>query len=209
MAATLTINEAQTLLREKGGHLRCIYEGRNRTIFYNPQIDAFGVLKPRGHRYGYRINWDSVQKIYAPREPLSPEEHNARLVNKYKAKAAKATFTNPWIRRIAEADPGKSLYDNNITTGNGRFDGQVISLSSVAKAYPTAVHFFREALAERRTYRTGRFDFRGYEATLELWHPGDNPDDISGSLSLEYKNCGNGYYYLLINDEEFIAYEID
>ena len=30
-----------------------------------------------------------------------------------------------------------------------------------------------------------------------------------GYLSLEYKGCGNGYYYLLINDDNFIGYDVD
>lgn len=25
----------------------------------------------------------------------------------------------------------------------------------------------------------------------------------------EYRNCGNGYYYLLINDNSMIGYDID
>ena len=33
--------------------------------------------------------------------------------------------------------------------------------------------------------------------------------DMMAGFSKEYRNCGNGYYYLLINDEWMIGYDID
>ena len=33
--------------------------------------------------------------------------------------------------------------------------------------------------------------------------------DMAAGFSKEYRNCGNGYYYLLINDEFMIGYDID
>ena len=47
----------------------------------------------------------------------------------------------------------------------------------------------------------------GYDGTL--WcEPRDNGDMLAG-FSKEYRNCGNGYYYLLINDDYVIGYDID
>ena len=33
--------------------------------------------------------------------------------------------------------------------------------------------------------------------------------DICAGLNMEYLNCGNGYYYMLINREKFIGIDID
>lgn len=33
--------------------------------------------------------------------------------------------------------------------------------------------------------------------------------DIHGGFSKERRNCLNGFYYLLINDSNFIGYDID
>ena len=32
---------------------------------------------------------------------------------------------------------------------------------------------------------------------------------MAAGFSKEFRNCGNGYYYLLINDEYMIGYDID
>ena len=79
---------------------------------------------------------------------------------------------------------------------------------------PWEVEEFRKSLAERRSYRSGRFDFRGYDGTLWI-EIADKDDgyyrrgDIKAGLSKEYRGCGNGYYYLLIDDEHFIGVDID
>lgn len=66
---------------------------------------------------------------------------------------------------------------------------------------------FRKALEQGESFSTARFDFGGYDGTL--WcKPRDNGDMAAG-FSKEYRNCGNGYYYLLINDEYMIGYDID
>ena len=66
---------------------------------------------------------------------------------------------------------------------------------------------FREAFKKKEKYSSYRFDFCGYDGTL--WcEPKENGDMIAG-FSKEYRNCGNGYYYLLINDDCVIGYDID
>ena len=60
---------------------------------------------------------------------------------------------------------------------------------------------------KKEKYSSYRFDFCGYDGTL--WcEPKENGDMIAG-FSKEYRNCGNGYYYLLINDDCVIGYDID
>jgi hypothetical protein len=66
----------------------------------------------------------------------------------------------------------------------------------------------REAIADKKDAKTicSRYNFAGYEMSIEIHN--DN-GVFRGFLSLEYKNCGNGYYYLLINDDNFIGYDVD
>lgn len=205
MKAELTLQQAREyLLEHPYGKLRALYEDpyygtRNATICNGKS--ATMVLSPRSRTRGYNLQWENVLKVW--RETV--EDKN--VTQKYIDKAKKATFTNDYIRKCLASDPSKSPYENGLSTGVP-IEGKIITLKSFGKQYPWIEQQFREALKERRPYRSGRVPFRGYEATLELWHNGIE-GDISGSLSLEYKDCGNGYYYMLVNDDEFIGYDID
>ena len=108
---------------------------------------------------------------------------------------------------IAAADLEKSLYENRITTGTA-IDGKCIRLSTIEKYCGSwDMQRFRQAMKNKEKFSTLRFDFCGYDGTL--WcEPRDNGDMAAG-FSKEYRNCGNGYYYLLINDEFMIGYDID
>ena len=132
----------------------------------------------------------------------------------YQRLASKATFTGPYIKKALNPDPSKSLYENGLTTGT-RIDGQVISLKAVEKwCGEFTMQQFREALREGKKFYSLRFDFRGYDGSLWV-EPCEIEGDTSGKrvlnagFSKEYRGCGNGYYYLLINDENFIGYDID
>jgi hypothetical protein len=125
---------------------------------------------------------------------------------KYRKEASKATFTNSFIRRCLQADVDKSLYENGITTGND-IDGKIISLASIAKANPRAVKDFETAMKNCVLYCSRRFPFRGYEGSLEVTVAGHG--EAMGHFSMEYQGTGNGYYYLLINDKNFIGYDVD
>ena len=100
-----------------------------------------------------------------------------------------------------------ALYENRITTGTA-IDGKCIRLSTIEKYCGSwDMQRFRQAMKNKEKFSTLRFDFCGYDGTL--WcEPRDNGDMAAG-FSKEYRNCGNGYYYLLINDEFVIGYDID
>lgn len=49
--------------------------------------------------------------------------------------------------------------------------------------------------------------FCGYDGTL--WCEPRENGDMAAGFSKEFRNCGNGYYYLLVNDEYMIGYDID
>lgn len=203
----MTIEQAQAYLRENTyGKLRAVirdpyYGERNATICNGNSCVI--VLKPRSKRHGYRLDWDWVQKIW--HEVIEPKNMTAKFTDK----AKKATFTNPFIRKCLNACPTKSPYENGLSTGVP-IEGQIITLKSIEKQYPYIVSQFRRALKERRPYNSlSRPKFRGYDMTLSLWWADEEKTELSGGLSLERKDCGNGYYYLLINDDEFIGYDID
>lgn len=192
------------------------YLGEKRRLFINDRKGDIYMFSKGSRKKGDVFkNLNSITKIYLPgeRKPSTPEEIERRHVLKCKREAAKATFTNPFIRKCLEADETKSAYENDISGGSNN-SGKIISLTSIAKKHPWEVKLFRQALAEHRDYSSGRIPFRGYEMTLSLetTKEGDKynePGDIRGFLSLEYKDCLNGYYYLLINNENFIGYDKD
>ncbi len=145
--------------------------------------------------------------------------------------AGEANFTNPFIRdclaipdfdvwradmiepsswdTIKEPRP-KTLYELHVTTGTN-IDGKVISLNRIAKKFPLAIERLRESVRHQSagTFITDRWaKFAGYDISLET-NFNTETGDFRGFLSLEYAGCGNGYYYLLINNENFIGYDID
>ncbi|MBX3282928.1 MAG: hypothetical protein KF756_10665 [Acidobacteria bacterium] len=194
-------------------------------------------FKPRSSRRGYTV-YESDLALYSQfilsKPPEMGEERlrkEYRLIEKYKRMAGEASFTNPFIRdclglpdldswRTDLVEPNswekdkesrpKTLYELHITTGTS-IDGKVISLNRIAKKYPREIERLRESIRNRSagTFITGRWaKFAGYDISIE-----SDFDTVSGDfrgfLSLEYAGCGNGYYYLLINDENFIGYDVD
>lgn len=212
------MHEAEEYLRnpENPPTLYIMYHGKKRRIFINRDDGGIGIIAPRKRKHGYFFtDWDNIEKVLYPKPKTEKSEAqiNARLVRKYKKYAAQATFQSPWLRKIQAADENKSLYENGVTTGV-TIEGQVISLNAIAKHNYWIAEEFRRALKERRSYQSPRFDFRGYDGSLWISVPKENdkylqPGDIAAGFSKEYRGCANGYYYLLINDENFIGYDID
>ncbi len=211
-------HEAELHLRkpENPDYLYVIYQGCRRKLFLNEKGGPIGIVKKGCTRSGTRFNdWSGVTKILMPEDIQKVKKgNNARLIKKYKREAAKATFTNPFIRNCLAADENKCPYENNLSTGSSN-EGKIISLQSIRNAgYSFIVEKFSKALKDKIEYSSSRFPFRGYECTLSisthrLESSYTSPGDVIGYLSLEYKDCGNGYYYLLINEEKFIGYDKD
>lgn len=137
-----------------------------------------------------------------------------RLIRKYQREAAKAGFTNPFIRKIQNADCNKTLYENRITTGNC-IDGQIITLDAVRKwcgtggvsaiprgsKEPYPIPFIEIRFQGIRRFALGRTSHNegdGYYLA----------GDLNAGFSKEYRGCLNGYYYLLINERIFIGYDV-
>lgn len=191
------------------------YKNKRRRLFVNDKqgdigITAFGKRK-RGHIFS---DWDGIEKIFRPAPPKEPAEINRRLIRKFQREAAKAGFTSPFIRSIQNADYNKSLYKNGITTGT-RIDGQIITLEAVRKWCGEGTYqCFCEAVKKHMPYHSGRFNFRGYDGSLwvEVYDKDDGyhqAGDLKAGFSKEFRNCGNGYYYSLINEQTFIGCDVD
>ena len=166
--------------------------GERRKLFINRSDGegVIGIIAKGKRKRGYVFNaWSSIEKVYYPTTE-NEEEAEKKMILKYQKLARLATHTNDWLRRIAG------------------IDGKCIRLSTIEKYCGYMVMAcFREAFKKKEKYSSYRFDFCGYDGTL--WcEPKENGDMIAG-FSKEYRNCGNGYYYLLINDDCVIGYDID
>lgn len=202
----MTIEQAQAYLRENTyGKLRAViidpFYGKRNATLCNGGSEPM-VMMPKGKRRGYRLDWSWVKEVWL--EKADPSGATKKFIDK----AKKATFTNSFIRKCLAADPAKSPYANGLSTGVP-IEGKIITLKCFGQYYPEIERRFREALLERREYESYRVPFHGYEATMSLWFEDKEKTSLCGGLSMEYKDCGNGYYYLLINDNEFIGYDID
>ncbi|MGE3385021.1 MAG: hypothetical protein AB7L70_18995 [Pyrinomonadaceae bacterium] len=194
-------------------------------------------FKPRSSRRGYSLYESDLARytrFISSRPPQTSEDRlrkDYRLIEKYKRTAGEASFSNAFIRdclalpdfdawRTDLVEPSswekdkekrpKTLYELHITTGTS-IDGKIISLNRIAKKYPREIESLREAIRNRSagSFITGRWaKFAGYDISIETDLNAET-GDFRGFLSLEYAGCGNGYYYLLINDENFIGYDVD
>ena len=185
---TTDIHPAEAYLRNTANppSLYVKIYGKRRRLFINRDENVIGIVAPGKRKSGYYFS---------------------KLVLKYKRLAALATHTNSWLRRIAAADPEKSLYENHITTGT-KIDGMCIRLSTIEKyCGGTDMALFRKALKDGKSFSTCRFDFCGYDGSL--WCEPDKDGEMRAGFSKEYRGCLNGYYYLMINDEFMIGYDVD
>lgn len=206
---TVTIHPAEAYLRneQNPASLYVRINGKRRRLFINRSENVIGIIAPKKRKSGYIFtDWPSIEKIYYPSQEQEADT-DRKLILKYQKLARIATHTNDWLRKIAGADLDKSLYENRITTGT-RIDGKCIGLATIEKYCGSRImSLFRKALEQGEKFSFGRFDFCGYDGTL--WcEPRENGDMVAG-FSKEYRNCGNGYYYLLINDRYMIGYDVD
>lgn len=64
-----------------------------------------------------------------------------------------------------------------------------------------------KAVAEKGEYHSGRFQGdTGYDISIDVIH---RNDEMEGSYSMEYRNCLNGHYYLMLDKDHAIFYQDD
>lgn len=205
--------------------------------FFISDSDGLCRFKPRSSRRGYCVYESDIARDeqFIPSKPPPTGDAKLRkeyrIIEKYKRMAGEASFTNPFIRDCLAlpdfdawkkdlVEPSswekdktprpKTLYELHITTGTN-IDGKVISLDRIAKKYPRDIERLRESIRNKSAgaFIAGRWaKFAGYDVSIETEYNAGT-GDFRGFLSLEYAGCGNGYYYLLINDENFIGYDVD
>ena len=178
---TVTIHPAEAYLRNEQNptSLYVRIGGQRRRLFINRDENIIGIIAPRKRKRGHVFtDWASIEKIYYP-SYAQEANTDRKLILKYQKLARLATHTNDWLRTIADADLDKSLYENHITTGT-RIDGKCIGLATIEKyCGTTEMHLFRQAMKNKKSFSTCRFDFCGYDGTL--WcEPRDNGDMAAG-----------------------------
>lgn len=127
--------------------------GERRKLFINRGGEnAIGIIAKGKRKRGYIFtDWDNIEKIYTPSQD-NEKDRNRKLLLKYQRLARLATHTNNWLRKIAVADPEKSLYENHITTGTV-IDGMCISLARIEKyCGSTSMALFRKALKDGKIF---------------------------------------------------------
>lgn len=210
--------------KNKEGRIYRLFHATNGRLCYFPKGKS---------RVGYAVDetlFETFVSFQGKPEPLSADDKLKKRYNeiaKYKKLAQAATFENSWVKDCKNlpnfetwkkdvvtekygtpCEPTqKCLYDFHVTTGN-KIDGKVISLSRIAKQYPYYVERLREAIKNKTAMQIcSSTPFAGYDMSLSTANR--EVGEFIGYLSLEFKGCGNGYYYLLINDENFIGYDVD
>lgn len=206
----------------KNGNIRGFETTEGKKIRLFTSTDGTLCAYNRGSsRYGYKLaemHLRNFKKYINKRgaDNLTKEQQEYKIIHKYLAYAEKASFTNDWLDKCLElpqtynewVEQGKkSIYELGITTGNG-IDGKVITVNGIEKEYPLVAQRIREAIKEGKDYHASRYRFRGYDMTVEIKYFPET-GEIKGWLSMEYLNCGNGYYYMLINENAFIGYDVD
>ena len=203
------MHEAEAYLRNPENPTRLCVQigGKRRRLFINRNEGRIGILAIGKRKQGYVFTgWQFIEKIFYP-VLANEEELNRKLVLKYQRLAQSASFTNDWLADIAKADPAKSLYENHITTGT-RIDGKCIRISTVEKyAGVYLMADFKAAVMKCEDFHSCRFDFCGYDGSL--WVNRRDDGKVIAGFNKEYRGYGNGYYYLLINDDTFIGYDVD
>lgn len=192
-----------------------LIDGSKARLFFAPN----GILcqfKKGSRKYGYYLDQRNIQSLVEakPKKKKSIDEITFKVISKFRKEALKATFTNDFIRDCIAlpdtfekwvAEGKKSPYEYGVTTGC-KITGDLISVETVAKKYWNG-NALKQAIAEKNEFRSGTFRFQGYDGSVSLEK--NDKGEIRGFLSKEYKGCGNGYYYLLINDKYFIGYDVD
>lgn len=202
------MHPAEEYLRnpENTPSLYVVIQGKKRRLFINRDVNQIGIVAPGKKTHGYLFTqWNSIERIIFPEDESKKQERDTHLTSKFKKLAMKAEFTNSFIRKCLSADVTKSPYDNRLTCGT-KIDGEVITFKALEKWYPF-MDKVRNAIKNKKTFHSARFDFRGYDGSISV-EPKEN-GDVCAYLNKEYKGCGNGYYYIAINEDCFIGVDID
>jgi|688.fasta_scaffold741875_2 hypothetical protein len=174
--------------------------------------------KKGSRKYGWSLRENEIERLIESnkRPEKSIDEKTFRVISKFRKEALKASFTNDFIRDCIAlpktfdewvADGKKTPYQYGITIGC-KITGDLVSIESISKKFNfNYKELIKQAIKEQNNFTTGRFDYNGYDGSVSFVK--DDKGDFRGYFAKEFRNCGNGYYYLLINDNYFIGYDVD
>ncbi len=219
----MTYKELETAVKEKKV-LSATTKDKEKYRFFIADNGLLCYFKKGSSRYGRYVDYnlfetfEKFQYKKALTEDEKKNEHDKRyfrLISKFRNLASKATFKNNFIDSCLALpqtmeqwinEGRKTLFDYNVGAGS-RCEGLVITVDNIAKHFPHTGIQLKEAIKNRTAGNImSRMNFRGYDATIDL-RVGN--EQFEGFLSMEYKGCGNGHYYILINDNTFIGYDTD
>lgn len=84
-----------------------------------------------------------------------------------------------------------------------------IETSNFGKGYTDIIrNNLREAIKENRSYNSGRYYFMGRDVSIS-YEPDKTEKGYNCWYQREYKNCGNGDYYLALDDKHVLFVERD
>lgn len=157
----------------------------------------------------------NIDKVEFQKTEKDIESINWKLIEKYRKYAEKSDglYLGEICKQLPKTydqwlDEGsKCLYGYHITTGN-KIDGKVITMAAIAKQYPYIVESAKKALNNKTKYSSSTVNFRGYDMSINIY-PDEENGTIRGYLNMEFKGMGNGYYYMLINNDSFIGVDVD
>lgn len=171
---------------------------------------------PNSKTKGKLLNEGNILSLVTPKPKKSEDELEYKIISKFRKEALKSSFKNNFIQDCLNLPSSfdqwvkegkKSAYEYNVTTGC-KITGDLISIESICKRL-NPYHFeeIKKAIKTKTPYKTGTFNYNGYDGSISLEIKDDGT--FKGFFSKEYKGTGNGYYYILINDKYFIGYDVD
>lgn len=211
LVAAVKVGEVKSA-KDKNGKVWHFFIGEN--------LGYLCYFKPRSRRRGYPFyenQFDTLVSFNGEKVITEADKDMTeyKMVAKFRKMAQKASFKNSFINDCLAlpatfeqwvAEGKKDAYNYGVTTGCS-VTGKVISIESFLKDFPYYRASLTYAIAKKTTWSSGRNRWRGYDCSISFEH--NETEGWRGFLSMEYKGCGNGYYYLLINDENFIGYDKD
>lgn len=189
-------------------------------FFIGENLGYLCYFKPRSRRRGYPFYENQFETLVSfdgakVSTEVDKDQAEYKTIAKFRKMAQKASFTNEFIKNCLALpatfeqwveDGKKSAYELGVTTGC-KITGKVISVESYLKDFPSERHQITEAIKNKTVWSSYRRRWRGYDCSISFEY--NEVAGWRGFLSMEYKGTGNGYYYLLINDENFIGYDVD
>ena len=174
------------------------------------------IVMKRGHKFYIINNIESAVPIKS-KTPIEWFRHNNNRLIKC------LTESGLWADILAWAKSMENLTDDEITSydvsnpsrgfiGIDAFNAMFTNKSIKAVNYDKYYDYetmVRKAITDKLNYNTPTW-YKGYDNSIGIKY--DEKDGISllrGWYSEEYKNCGNGHYYLLIDAKHAIFCEND